>query len=191
MTIEVVRVGHDRIAAPVHDDLRQAPLGVLLVVATGELLRHVRDHEVAVHGGHGSAARAEAGIPCQVTHGEVRRPESRMSHIGDLVAIVAAGADMACDGLRTIVLPDGAHLLFDDVQRLGPGYLLPLVLATLAHALHGMPQTGGVVHIFGHLKAAHAERSLVEGVVGVALYLLQLPVLGVVQHATAIMASRT
>ena len=47
----------------------------------------------------------------------------------------------------------------------------------------------GMVHGFGHLQAAHAQRALVERVVGIALHLLQLAVLRVVQHAAAVVAA--
>ena len=189
MAEEVVGVGNNSVAAPVHDDLRTAPLGTFLVVAILELLRHIGDHEVAVHGSHGGRTRAEARVACKIAHGEVRGAERRMCQIGDLVAVVAAGADVADDGLGTVVLPDGADLLLDDVEGLVPADLLPLVLAALAGALHGMAQARRVVDELRHFEAAHAQRALVKRVLRVALDLLELAVLGVVKHAAAVMAA--
>ena len=189
---EVIGVGNDGIAAPVHDDLGAAPLGVLLVIALLELLRHVGNKEVTVHGRHGGRTRTEAGVTGKVAHREIGRAKCRIGHVRDVVVVVTAGTDVSDDGLGTIVLPDGTNLFLDDIESLVPADLLPLVLTALSHALHRMTEACGIVDVFRHLEAAHAQRALVKGVVGIAFDLYQLSVLvGVIQDATTIVATGT
>ena len=191
VTVEVIGVGDDGIAAPVYDDLGAAPLGVLLVIALLELLRHVGNEEVAVHGRHGGRTRTEAGVASEIAHREVGRAKCRVGHVRDVVVVVTTGTDVSDDGLGAIILPDSTNLFLDDIESLVPANLFPLVLATLAHALHRMTETCGVVDVLRHLEAAHAQRALVKGIVGIAFDLYQLSVLvGVIQDATTIVATR-
>ena len=75
------------------------------------------------------------------------------------------------------------------VDGLVPRDALPLVLAALARALHGVLQAMVAFHHLDHVEAAHAQLAVGVGIQRVAFDAGQLAVLGVQQHAAGIVAT--
>ena len=179
----VGRLGGVRLASPEHEDA----LGV--VDAGAFELGHVHDAKPAVDVVHVDAAvEAHAGRGHEVArHGALARaarqrvasPERRVDGAGlplDVGSAAAAGVPV---GVGAVLLDGGGDLRAGEVDGLFPADRLPLVLAALPHALHGVQHVARAVERLDLRQALEADAALVEGAVGVALDLHDDAVFGV------------
>ena len=187
MAEKSVGIRYDRIVSPDHHDLGRLIVGVFVPV--GPHLGAVGQHDGAAHDGHEAFAGHHAGVAGQKAHGEVRAVEGRVAQVGNLVAVVAAGAHHGDDGFRPIVGPYATHVLLDDVVGFFPRHAFPFVLATFAYALHGVFQAVLMVNGFHQIQAAHAQAAMGFGVVRVAFHVVDFPVLHIEEHATRVVAA--
>ena len=185
---EAVAVGDEGVVA--HDEhvLGEHVLGI--GEALLEVLRAVGHEEVAHEAVADGRARQVARVAGEEAKHEVRAAEAGIAQIRGLPADVAAGALHGNDGLGAVLFPNGLHMLDDIVVGLVPRDALPLVLATLAHALQGVLQAIGMIERLHDVQAAHAQTALVVGAQRVAFDLLHLAVLGVVQNGATVVAAR-
>ena len=94
------------------------------------------------------------------------------------------------EGLAAVLFLHLERLLGDFVVCLVPADALPLALAALARATHGVLQAIGMVDRIGHREAAHAELAVRNRVQRIAFDLFELVVLRVQKNAAAHMAAR-
>ena len=185
-----VAVGLQRLVAPHHQDVGVLPFGV--GVAVGQRLGRVDDGIVAQGAGGAADARHVAPPAGEVDAADVGGAEARARNEGDLPVDVASGAVSHQDGLaaQALVVDLFLDVGGDHVDGLIPRDALPLVLAALARALHGVLQAVVAFHHLDHVEAAHAQLAVGIGVERVAFDLGELAVLGVEQHAAGIVAPR-
>ena len=183
-----VGVGGQRLVAPHHQHLGRTEL--VGHVAVGMPLRGVDDGEVA-HGSDAAAgARQVARIAREADVRHVRRLEGSLEEVVQLPHRAARRALRAQDGLGAVLFPHLARLALNDVVRLVPRDALPLVLATLTGALHGVLQTVRVVDGLDTVQAAHAQTTVRARIQRVALDELHLAVLHVVQQTARAVTAR-
>ena len=117
----------------------------------------------------------------------VRRAEHLLRHLLAHDASRAPRPGEHRHGLWAVVLFEELHLLLDEGVRLVPRALLPLVVlaAVFRIALHGMHDAARVVDIVLQRQAAHAQASLGDGAVLVALHMIETPILVHVQLEAA------
>ena len=184
-----VGVGNDGVVAPDEDVLGRFPPRI--VVAEGGVLRIVGDEQAARFQRGAETARRVAGDAREEARSVIRRAEVA-GHQRTVSVDVAAGSLGDPDGLGPVRVDDLAHFLQDDLGRLIPGNALERIFAAVfASAFHGVEQTVGVVEHLLVGKASRAEASLVIGVFGIALDLLELAILHVEQDSAVVMASGT
>ncbi len=189
----VGRLGGVRLAAPQHED-------ALRVVAAGAVqLGVVGDAHPAIHVVHVNAAvEAHRGGGDEVArHGalagaggqRVAAAEGVVEAGGlplDVGAAASAGAPV---GVGAVLLHGRGDLLAGQVNGLVPADGLPLVLAALADALHGVQHVAGAVDGLNLGQALQAHAALVQGAVRVSFDLHDAAVLGVHAHRAAVGAA--
>ena len=178
-----VGVGLQRLAAPHHHDVRAHPFAVDVAVLMP--FRGVHDGEVADARGRAARARQVARIARRPNGADVRRSQAGAAQKRHPGRDVAAGAVVHEDGLAAEAgfVDVGVDPVGDGVERLVPRDALPLVLAALACALERVLGAVFVVHALFQVQAAHAQTAVGARVQRVALYLFQLAVLRVHEHA--------
>ena len=187
MPEEAVRVGDDRVAGPVEDDVGAAVLRI--VEALGGKLRAVGDEVGPEDGVHGLQARRVAAVAGKHARRVVGGLEAGEGQRRRLPRGVAARADARDDGLGTEFLGHLARLFRNEGIRLVHREFFPLVLAALAHAAQRMQDAVGMVHGLHHGQAAHAQPALVDWRARIALDFHQLVILGVEQHVAPLMTA--
>ena len=183
-----VGVRGQRLVAPDHDHLRRNPLGV--VVTVGMRLGRVHDREIAERGDGAADARHVARKARETERRDVRRLQAGLAEERHLPVDVAARAMHADDRVAAIGFPNGLDALFDDVVGLVPADALPLVLAALAGALHGVLQAVRVVDGLIERQALDAQFAVRARIKRVALNALDLAILHIQKDAAGRMASR-
>ncbi len=178
-----VGVGLQRLAAPHHHDVRAHPFAVDVAVLMP--FRGVHDGEVADARGRAARARQVARIARRPDGADVRRAQAGAAQKRHPGRDVAAGAVVHEDGLAAEAgfVDVGVDPVGDGVERLVPRDALPLVLAALACALERVLGAVFVVHALFQVQAAHAQTAVGARIQRVALYLFQLAVLRVHEHA--------
>ena len=191
MAEEAVRVGLERSLAPHDQNLGQRV--ALVIPAVGQRTRVI---PLGIGGtrdvGGSRETRGVAGIAglhiAVVGRAEHHRGIQRHG------ATLAACAGHADDGLGAVLVDDALVVLLDDGKGLVPGALFPGIrVATLgAIALHRGEDTGGAVDVVLQRDAPRAQTTLGDGMVLVALDVLEPAVLVDVELETAAdgMASR-
>ncbi len=91
-----------------------------------------------------------------------------------------------------MLFADGLHLLFDDVIGLIPAYALELtsVTAVCVSPFHGVEHAVGMVDHLRKVQTANAQLAVGARRERIALDMIQLAILGVEQHTTAVMTAR-
>ena len=188
MAHEEVRVGDGGVAAPNDGALRARPLGI--VVAQRGELREVGDQHAAV--GHDHERQAGEVARGAGEEAVLVRAAERVRHTADLPLVVASGAAQAVDGVAAVGHRDAAEFLVAGFKRFVPRDALPLVLATLASALHRVENAVGVELDLLESEAARAEGAAVVRIVRVAFALDEAAglLVGVHEHAAALVAAR-
>ena len=190
VAVQAVGVAAQGLLAPQHDDLGRHP--AFMVVAVVELLRIVdlgiaaADHERRV--GHARPVARPAGLRVD----GIGRAEHEVGPLRIPVVRLAARATEHADGLGAVLLRDLQGGVSHQIGRLVPRTLLPLVQATVfAGALHRVDDAVGMVDVLRQRQAARTQRTLGDGVLGVAFDLDHLAVLHMhLQSASHGMASR-
>ena len=103
---------------------------------------------------------------------------------------VAPGSVHADDGVAAVRLPNAPHPLLDLVVGLVPRDTLPLVLAALSGAPHGVLQTVGMVQGLVERQALDAELAVRARIQWVALHTLHFAILYVQQNPARGVATR-
>ena len=175
MAPQPVAVRRERHLAPHDDDLRHPVHGVVVgslqaagVVHLGIVsAQHVR-------AGHG--ARLVAGIARLGVAG-VRRAEHGLRHVGHQDAARAPRAREHGHALGAVGVAEVVALLLDQGIGLIPCDALPLVVlaAVLRIALHRIDHAARVVHVVLERQAPGAQAALRDGVVLVALHMVEAP----------------
>ena len=187
VTHEEVGVRDGGVAPPDDGALGAHPLGV--VIAKRGELREVGDEHATIGHDHERKARqiacgaGQEAVLVGATHG--------VGHAADLPLIVTGGAAQAVDGIATVGHGDATELLVAGLEGLIPGDALPLVLATLASALHGVQDAVGMELDLLECQAARAQGAAVVRIVRVALALDEATGLriGVHEHAATLVTA--
>ena len=168
MAEEAVAVGRQRHLAPHDETLGQLVGWVIETSRQGAGVVDLgigRTDDVARCG----QARNVAGV-ARLRVAVIGRAEHDRT-VGVKGASFAAGAREAHAALATVLLGDAVVVLLDDGHGLIPGAALPRIgiAALLGIALHRVDDAGGIVHVVHEREAAHAETSLRNRVILIAL----------------------
>ena len=188
MSERAVGVGDDGIIAPDEHVIRPLPLGV--VVAVGEELGVIALVESAALQVRAERSRNIARLAREEAHGLVGRAKDALQQllVDDDVATRAGGNINAF--IAKLCLK-GLDPGLDEVKRLVPRDALPRIriAALLLGALHGIQLSVLVIHHVREGQATQAQTPLVVGVFGIALDVIDLPVLDVHEDTTVVVTS--
>ena len=176
-----VGVRRKRLVAPHHQHLRRYPLGV--AVAVRMRLGRVHDGEVAERRDAAADARHVAGKAGKAEGRDVGRLQACLAEERHLPVDVAPGSVHADDGVAAVRLPNAPHPFLDLVVCLVPRDALPLVLAALSGAPHGVLQAVGMVQGLVERQAFDAELAVRARIQRIALHAPYFAVLGIDQDA--------
>ena len=169
MTEQAVTVGGKRHLTPHNHDLGHMVCRIVERAFQTACIVHFRIIRTKhVRTGHGTrliASIAGLGVAC------IRRAQNSLSHIGNKNAARTTRAREHCHAFRTICIAEIVTFLFHNGKSLIPRDTLPLVghAAELRVALHGVDNAARVVDIILQSQATCAQTTLGNGVVLVAL----------------------
>ena len=138
-------------------------------------LRRIGDKVVAKRRERPEQTRQIASEAREAERRDIGRFKRAVSEIGHGAGIAAGTVDEQ-DAVASVLVPDFAHLGLQGVEGLVPCDALPLVLATLTRAFHGILQAVGVIHRLGQVEAAHAQLAVHERAERIALHAFELAV---------------
>ena len=184
MTPESVRIGLKGLFTPNHNNFGLTPTGILIA---RRVLRSIIEFRIRCAQNIRRACHARpVARPTGLHVHNVWAVEYAAGHGWSPVARFAPGSHKGRNRVRPVKLGAAAHVFLNEIVCFVPANLLPrfIISPIDARALQGMQDAIRAVYVFGQRQHSNRHRALRDGLLRVALDLLENTVLDVQEHAS-------